>query len=97
MQAESKSVNDVPPASAINSIALGVVIYALKFRATEIAKIGNPETDDKFQLSLERFAQCIQIALQSRSLSGNVPQMISKLKTLPKNNLLDIVIKSQGM
>lgn len=97
MQVESKSVNDVPPASAINSIALGVVIFALRFRATEIAKIGNPDTDEKFQLSLERLAQCIQIALQSRSLSGNVPQMISKLKTLPKNNLLDIVIKSQGM
>ncbi|XP_037043002.1 uncharacterized protein C7orf26 homolog [Bradysia coprophila] len=77
---ESKSVNDLPPASAINSVALGVVIFALKFRATEIGKTGDIDTDEKMQLSLERLAQCIQIALQSRSLTGNVSQMISKLK-----------------
>lgn len=95
---ESKQINDVPPATAaINSIALGVVIFALKFRATEIGKVGDPDTDEKMQLSLERLAQCIQIALQSRSLSGNISQMISRLKALPQNNLLNIVIKSQGL
>lgn len=94
---ESKSVNDLPVTSAMNSIALGVVIFALKFRATEIAKTGDPDTDEKMQLSLERLAQCIQIALQSRSLSGNISQLMSRLKTLPQNNLLNIVIKSQGM
>lgn len=97
MQVESKSVNDLPPASAINSVTLGVVIFALKFRATEITKSGNSDADEKLQLSLERFAQCIQIGLQSRSLSGNVSQMISSLKTLPQNNLMNIIIKSQDL
>lgn len=91
---QSKPTNDVPQVAAMNSIAMGVVIFALKFRAAEIAKYADPNTDEKMQLSLERLAQCIQIALQSHSLSGNVSQMISRLKTLPKNTLLSMIIKS---
>lgn len=94
---ESKSISDLPPATAINSVSLGVVIFALKYKASEIAKDGNPDTDDKMQLSLERLAQCIQIALQSRSLTGNVSQLVFRLKTLPQNNLMDIVIKTHGV
>ncbi len=92
-----KSLNQtLPPASAINSLALGVVIFALKFRATEVGKTVDPiAADEKLQLSLERLAQCIQIALHSRSLSGNVSQLISRLKALPQNHLLEIVIKSE--
>lgn len=94
---ESKSTSDIPPATSINPITLGVVIFALKYRASEIAKDGNPDTDEKMQVSLERLGQCIQIALNSRSLSGNVSQMILRLKALPQNKFLNIVIKSQSV
>lgn len=103
MHDKSESVNDLPPASTINSISLGVIIYALKFKAMEISKVvgsrgsqvGQPDTDEQMQLSLDRLAQCIQIAIHSRSMSSNVFQIFSRLKTLPKNKLLDIVIKTQ--
>lgn len=94
MQESSKSTNDLKPASSINPIALGVTIFALKFRATEIAKLEDRDAETKMQLSLDRLGQCIQIALHSGSLTGNVSQMMSRLKTLPGNGLLNIVIKS---
>lgn len=55
----------------------------------------NPEVDEKYQCSIERFAQALQLALSSQAvMSGNVTQLLCRLETLPRNPLLQIVIKS---
>lgn len=60
-----------------------------------IEKNVNPENDVKFQCSIERFAQALQLALSSQAImSGNLTQLFCRLETLPRNPLLQIVIKS---
>lgn len=52
------------------------------------AKIKEPE---KIQRSLEKFAQLIQIS--KSYLYGNIPFLMDKLKTLPKNPLMELILK----
>lgn len=54
----------------------------------------NPETNEEIKVSLERFAQAIEIGLSSGAIRGNIAQFLCRLETLPRNPLLQIVIKS---
>lgn len=53
------------------------------------AKIKEPE---KLQRSIEKLAQILQVS--KTYMFGNVPMLIEKLKSLPKNFLLDLVMTS---
>lgn len=52
-----------------------------------MTKIKDPE---RIQRALEKFAQLIQVS--KNYLYGNIPLLMEKLKMLPKNPLLDLVI-----
>jgi Domain of unknown function (DUF4507) len=52
------------------------------------------ESDEAIQLSLERFAQALQLALVSRCVYGHIQQLMNLLESLPHNGLLLIVIKT---
>lgn len=51
-------------------------------------KVKDPE---RIQRSLEKFAQLIQVS--KNFLYGNIPALMEKLKMLPKNPLMELVIK----
>lgn len=51
--------------------------------------------DERLQVSLDRFAQAIQIALTSGIIAGSIPQLLCRLETLPQNQLLQMVIIAQ--
>ncbi|XP_017776050.1 PREDICTED: uncharacterized protein C7orf26 homolog [Nicrophorus vespilloides] len=50
------------------------------------------ENDANLQLSLDRYAQAIQIALFGKCIYGNVNELVNQLSQLPQNKLLGIVI-----
>lgn len=81
--------------TAINGQHLTSIINLLEYK-TELMKKEkiNPEIDDKMQMSLERFSQAIQVAFASRCIYGSIPQLLCRLETLPKNTLMEIVIKA---
>ncbi|KAG5675519.1 hypothetical protein PVAND_005415 [Polypedilum vanderplanki] len=54
-------------------------------RATKV--INDPE---RIQKSIEKFSQLIQIS--KSYLYGNIPQLFEKLRTLPRNALMDLVL-----
>lgn len=83
------------PATAINSQHLIQIIHPLNAYARKL-NIDNivPETCEYFQLSLEKFAQAIQVALHSKCIYGSIPQLLGLLESLPTNHLMDIVIKT---
>lgn len=89
-----QSLMQTPPAAtSLNALHLGTIINALKQKSEQMGATRS-ETDDRMQISLERFAQSIQLALTSRAMSGNVTQLLCRLETLPHNTLLQIVIKA---
>lgn len=55
----------------------------------------DPNTDERMQICLERFAQAIQLGIMSRVITGSVPQLLHRLETLPSNTLLAMVLQSQ--
>lgn len=75
----------------LNALHFGTIIIALKQKADNMP---NAESDERMQLSLERFAQAIQLALTARTFSGNFAQLLCRLETLPPNTLMQIVIKA---
>lgn len=81
----------VQTTATVNALHFGAIILALKQKADQIS---NAESDDRMQLSIERFAQAIQLALTARTLSGNFAQLLCRLETLPSNTLMQIVIKA---
>lgn len=83
------------PATAINSQHLIQVIHPLNAYARKLTNDNiAPETCEHFQLSLEKFAQAIQVALHSKCIYGSIPQLLGLLESLPRNHLLEIVIKA---
>jgi hypothetical protein len=52
------------------------------------AKIKDPE---RVQKSLEKFAQLIQIS--KNFLYGNIPLLMERLRSLPKNPLMDLILR----
>lgn len=75
-----------PKLSSINSLHLETIVSALQETYSH--------NHENLQISLERFAQCIQLALDARTISGNTNQLLCSLEELQKNPLLQIVIKT---
>lgn len=50
------------------------------------------EEDPNLQLALDRYAQAVQVALYTKSVYGNLEELINQLCQLPHNKLLSIVI-----
>lgn len=50
--------------------------------------------DDSLQLSLDRFAQSIQVAFYANALYGHVDDFFHQLKILPYNKLMSIIINN---
>lgn len=90
MQTPMTATSGAP--TSLNALHLGTIIIALKQKSDQMG--ASAETDEGMQVSLERFAQSIQLALTSRAMSGNVTQLLCRLDTLPRNTLLQIVIKA---
>lgn len=55
----------------------------------------DPNTDERMQICLERFAQAIQLGIIGRVITGSVPQLLHRLETLPSNTLLAMVLQNQ--
>lgn len=85
LQCLSQIPSVAPKLSIINALHLTPIVGALR---------NSSANDDQLQISLERFAQSIQLALTARTVSGNVNQLLCRLETLQPNPLLQIVIKT---
>lgn len=55
----------------------------------------DPNTDERMQSCLERFAQSIQLGIMTRIITGAIPQLLHRLETLPSNALLAMVLQKQ--
>lgn len=55
----------------------------------------DPNTDERMQICLERFAQSIQLGIMSSIIAGSVPQLLHRLESLPSNTLLAMVLQHQ--
>lgn len=77
-------------------MTLGAIVDSIcnqteRFRLQDV----NPNTDERMQTCLERFAQSIQLGIMSRIITGSVPQLLHRLETLPTNTLLAMVLQNQ--
>jgi Domain of unknown function (DUF4507) len=68
------------------------VVYTkyLETIADQIQRASKVKEPERVQRSLEKFAQLIQIT--KNFLYGNIPLLMEKLKQLPKNSLMELVI-----
>lgn len=82
--------NPTAASTTLNALHLTNIIAAIKQRADKLETTDN----ERLQIALDRFGQAIQLALNARTLFGNLSQFICRLETLPANYLLQIVIKS---
>lgn len=55
----------------------------------------DPNTDERMQICLERFAQSIQLGIISHVITGSVSQLLHRLESLPTNPLLAMVLQNQ--
>lgn len=82
--------------TTINAMTLGTIVDSICNQAERLRmqKI-DPNTDERMQICLERFAQSIQLGIMSRVITGSVPQLLHRLETLPSNPLLTMVLQNQ--
>uniref|UniRef100_A0A336NA53 CSON010734 protein n=1 Tax=Culicoides sonorensis TaxID=179676 RepID=A0A336NA53_CULSO len=81
------------PPVALNATHLQLIVTIFQLRVEEMGK--SADKSEAVQLSLERFAQCIQVAMASQCIYGNIPQLIIRLESLrPTNQLMQIVINN---
>lgn len=79
------------PPVALNAQHLQLIVTIIQYRVEEMGR--SAEKSEAVQLSLERFAQCIQVAVASQCIYGNIPQLMMRLEALrPTNQLMQIVI-----
>lgn len=60
--------------------------------ADQIQRAAMTKDPERVQRSLEKFAQIVQVS--KIYLYGNIPLLMERLKTLPKNSLMELVIMS---
>lgn len=84
LQCLSQIPSVAPKLSSVNALHLAPIVAALQQNSNE----------ECLQISLERFAQSIQLALTARTVSGNINQLLCRLDTLQHNPLLQIVVKT---
>lgn len=82
--------------TTINAMTLGTIVDSIcnQTERLRMQKI-DPNTDERMQICLERFAQSIQLGIMSRVITGSVPQLLHRLETLPSNPLLTMVLQNQ--
>lgn len=81
------------PPLALNAQHLLVIVNIIQFRLEEVGP--NSDKNEAIQNCLERFAQCIQCALASQCVYGNIPQLLIRLDTLkPTNQLMQIIVNT---
>lgn len=96
------NILDIPQGyqpKAINHVHLAVPIrYIYKYAASLVRKKDEAEKnrclleDVNLQLSLDRYAQAVQVALSTNCVYGNVGELLNQLSQLPQNKLWSIVI-----
>lgn len=82
-------MSNLDPAAAAKPIVYTKYLETIIDQIERAAKIKNPET---IQRSLEKFAQLVQVS--KIYFYGNIPLFVERLKLLPKNSLLELVIMS---
>lgn len=55
-------------------------------------KMEQVDLDEKLQLSLDRFAQAVQVALYRKCVYGNMDDLFNQLSQLPQSRLLHVII-----
>lgn len=81
------------PPTALNAQHLQLIVTIIQYRVEEMGQ--SADKSEAVQMSLERFAQCIQVAIASQCIYGNVPQLMMRLEALrPINELMHIVINN---
>lgn len=81
------------PPSAINAQQLVGIVNTIQLKIAESSG-GGDELGDKLELSLERFAQAVQVALTCKCIYGSTHLLFARLESLPPNPLMEIVIKN---
>lgn len=82
--------------TTINALMLNTVVDSIRNQAERYRLQNiNPNTDERMQICLERFAQSIQLGIISRIIAGSIPQLLHRLETLPQNPLMDMVLQTQ--
>lgn len=92
-----RSLQKMPPSSgppsAINAQQLVAIVNTIQLKIVG-ASSDPAEMASKVELSLERFAQAVQVALTCNCIYGSTHLLFARLESLPPNPLMDIVIKS---
>lgn len=92
---DSQASQSTSTPTTINAITLGTIIDSIcnqaeRYRMQNI----DPNTDERMQVCLERFAQAIQLGIMSHVITGSVPQLLHRLEALPSNPLLAMVLQN---
>ncbi|GLV33957.1 uncharacterized protein CBL_11160 [Carabus blaptoides fortunei] len=83
------------PATAVCAQHLVTVIQPLQNQIAELLRLGKSiSTEPALQISLDRLAQAIQVALATHCIYGNTQDLLNQLDQLPDNRLLKIVINT---
>lgn len=78
------------PPSAINAQQLVGIVNTLQLKLLE----SGGDVGKQIELSLERFAQAVQVALTCNCIYGSTHLLLARLESLPPNPLMEIVIKT---
>lgn len=71
-----------------------ILMYVNDLKNKQELKLDQILNEDCLQLSLDRFAQAVQVAYSVNSIYGHVDDLFNQLKQLPFNKLLSIVINT---
>lgn len=82
------------PPTALNAQHLGQIVTMLQTYQEQRLANQLPKQENDLQTCLYRLAQAVQVALSVGCMYGNVSQLLCRLETLPKNTLMDLVIKT---
>lgn len=90
-----RSLQQMPPSSgppsAINAQQLVAIVNTIQLW---IVEAGATTDKDRIEISLERFAQAVQVALTCNCIYGSTHLLFARLESLPPNALMEIVIKN---
>lgn len=86
-----RCLQEMPPSSglpsAINAQQLVAIVNSIQLKTGEQSE----DLASKIELSLERFAQSLQVALTCNCIYGNMHLLFARLESLPPNPLMDMV------
>ena len=92
-----RSLQKMPPSSGppstINAQQLVAIVNTIQLKIVE-GSADRESFAQKLELSLERFAQAVQVALTCNCIYGSTHLLFARLESLPPNRLMEIVIQS---